>query len=165
MNSRNYESALVHYFPALDKTAKRRRPRAGVGERIRKFISDQEAIITAVSTGNIIRNININGISFPDAVYKFGRTAISHEGELDPRLQFNDSGTLQIGSVWNLPSSYITGLCVGVIVAPENAEEFIDVPLSLTIFGQHIAINELWGAESRVKVIIAEAFRNPTLFD
>jgi len=92
-------------------------------------------------------------------------TPIAHEGELDPRLQFNDAGSLQIGSVWNLPSSYITGLCVRVIVAPENTEELIDAPLGLTVFGHQLRINELWGAESRVIEIIAGAFRNPNLFD
>src|SRR3990172_10754339 len=87
----NYESAMVNFFPALDKTAKRRRPKDGVGDRIRRFISDQEAIITAIATGNVFRNISINGVSFPEAIYKFGRTPIAHEGELHPPLTFNYS--------------------------------------------------------------------------
>jgi hypothetical protein len=156
---------MINFFPALDKTAKRRRPKAGVGERIRNFISDQEAIITAIATGNIFQNISVNGVSFPEAIYKFGRTPIAHEGELDPRLTFNNAGSLQIGDIWNLPTSYITGLCVGVMVAPENAQEFIDKSLSLTIFSHEFKINELWGAEALVKKVIADAFRNPNLFD
>ncbi|HEU0233788.1 MAG TPA: hypothetical protein VFQ94_01475 [Gallionella sp.] len=163
-NAGNYESAMVNFFPALDKTAKRRRPKAGVGDRIRSFISDQEAIITAIATGNILQNISINGVSFPEAIYKFGRTPIAHEGELGPRLTFNNGSTLQIGNTWNLPSSYITGLCVGVMVAPENSQGFIDPQLSLTIFGHRFGINELWGAEREVKRVIADAFRNPNLF-
>src|SRR3972149_1089717 len=99
-------------------------------------------------------------MSFPEAIYKFGRTPIAHEGELDPRLTFNYAGDLQIGSTWNLPSSYITGLCVGVMLAQENTQEFINAPLSLTIFGHEFQINELWGAEPLVKKIIADAFRN-----
>jgi hypothetical protein len=164
-NLRDYEHAMINFFPALDKTAKRRRPKDGVGDRIRKFISDQEAIITAVATGNIICNVRFNDVSFPEAIYKFGRTAISHEGELDRRLTFNDSRSLEIGSTWNLPSSYITGLCVGVMVVPENSQEFIDESLSVSIFGREFKINELWGAESRVKAVIAEAFHNPDLFE
>jgi hypothetical protein len=156
---------MVNFFPALDKTAKRRRPKHGVGDRIRCFIADQEAIITAVATGNIIQNISINGVSFPDAIYRFGRTPIAHEGELDPRLTFNDARSLQIGGTWNLPSSYITGLCVGVMVAPENAQEFIHAPLSLSIFGRDFKINELRGAELLVKKVISDAFRNPRLFE
>ena len=165
LQSRDYEQALIHFFPALDKTAKRRRPKDKVGERIRRFIADQEAIITAVATRNVIVGVTFDGLSFPDAIYKFGRTAIAHEGELDPRLTFNDSGSLQIGRTWNLPSSYITGLCVGVMVAPENAGESIDAPLSITIFGQQFGINDLWGAEGMVRKLIADAFRNPNLFD
>jgi len=161
----DYEAAMVNYFPALDKTAKRRRPKDGVGARIRRFISDQEAIITAIATGNILQNISVNGVTFPEAIYKFGRTPIAHEGELDPRLTFNDTGSLQIGNTWNLPSSYITGLCVAVISAPENMQEFIEAPLRLSIFGREFQINELWGAEPLVKKIIADAFQNPHLFD
>lgn len=87
---------MVNFFPALDKTAKRRRPKDGVGERIRRFIFDQEAIITAIATGHVFQNIFVNGMSFPEAIYKFGRTPIAHEGELDPRLTFNDAGDLQM---------------------------------------------------------------------
>jgi len=51
-NIKDYESALIHFFPALvpalDKTAKKRRPKEGVGSRIRKFIADQEGIISAI---------------------------------------------------------------------------------------------------------------------
>ena len=68
----DYESAMVNFFPAIDKTAKRRRPKDGVGRRIRRFISDQEAIITAIATGHVFRNIFVNGVSFPEAIYKFG---------------------------------------------------------------------------------------------
>lgn len=165
LRGRDHEQALIHLFPALDKTAKRRRPKHAVGVRIRSFVADEEAIITAIATRNILQNIHVNGVSFPEAIYKFGRTSISHEGELDPRLQFNDSGSLQIGSVWNLPSSYITGLCVAVMVAPENVHENIDAPLTLTIFDRTFKVNELWGAKREVQGVICNAFRNPNLFD
>lgn len=162
-NAKDYESAMIHFFPALDKTAKKRRPKEGVGNRIRKFISDQEGIITAVSTGNIFKNINIDGVSFPDAIYKFGRTSIAHEGELDRRLSITDSNSMSIGEVWNLPSSFIIGLCVGVMVAPENKNEYIDSPLGLTIFGEQFPINELWGAEEIVTKLINKVFKRPVV--
>jgi hypothetical protein len=163
-NSKDYESALIHLFPAIDKTAKRRRPRDGVGSRIKAFISDQEAIISAVALRIILRNININGFSFPEAIYKFGRTSIAHEGELDPRLTINDAGTLTIGQVWNLPSSYITGLIVGVMVATENTQEYIDSSLGITLFEKQFEINELWGAKKKIKQFICDVFRNQNLF-
>jgi hypothetical protein len=163
-NSKNYEAALIHFFPALDKTAKKRRPKDGVGSRIKKFISDQEIIITTIATRNIFLNISVNGTSFPKAIYDFGRTPIAHEGELDPRLTINDTGALTIGQTWNLPSSYITGLLVGVMVAPENSQEHIDAPLGITLFKKQFRINELWGAEEIIKQLICDAFRTPDLF-
>ncbi len=163
-NNKEYETALIHFFPALDKTAKRRRSKDGVGSRIKKFIADQEAIISAVATNNIFLNINIDGVSFPDAIYKFGRTSIAHEGELDPRLTINDTGLLTIGHVWNLPSSYITGLIVGVMVAPENSGEKIESNLGVTLFGNEFSINELWGAEKKIQQITCDVFRNQEIF-
>jgi len=163
-SSGDYEAAMIDFFPALDKTAKRRRPKAGVGDRIRRFIADQEGIISSIATGNFIREVSFNGVSFPEAIYKFGRTPIAHEGELDPRLQFNSTGALEIGHVWNLPSSYIPALCVGVMVAPENAYESIGTPLAIALFGRQFAANELWGAEDMIKQFISDTFRRPDLF-
>ena len=101
----DYEGALVHFFPALDKVSKRRRPKDGVGARIRSFLSDEEALISAIATGNVFRNIQVDGVTFPDAIYRFGRTSIAHEGELDRRLTISKDGSLSIGEVWALPSS------------------------------------------------------------
>ena len=161
---KDYEAALVHFFPALDKTAKRRRPKDGVGDRIRKFLSDQEALISAIATGNVIKNISVDGISFPDAIYKFGRTSIAHEGELDKRLQITDSNLLSIGQVWSLPASYIHALCIAVMVAPENSGERLLGSGAVTLFGQEWQLNELWGCESKLKAAIAAAFGRPDLF-
>ena len=165
VSARNYEDSMIHFFPALDKTAKRRRPKTGVGERIREFIADQEGIITSIATGSFIHNIKINDNTFPEAIYKSGRTSIAHEGELDPRLTFNDAAVLTIGSVWNLPLSYIIGLCVGVMVAPENAQESTKSSLVLTIFGNKFMADELWGAELRIRQIICDKFQSPNLFN
>jgi len=160
---KDYESALVHFFPALDKTAKRRRPKDGVGQRIRKFIVDQEVIISSIATGNIIKNIRINGLSFPEAIYKFGCTSIAHEGELDKRLQITDSNTLSIGAVWSLPSSYISAMCIAVMVAPENTCERLIGDGTIRLFDQEWHLNELWGAESRLKTAITMAFNGKDL--
>ncbi len=63
-----------------------------------------------------------------------------HEDELDPRLEFNNSGAVEIGvSKWNLPSGYITGMCVAVIVATEaerswlGLKTWLSTPLSETV--------------------------------
>jgi hypothetical protein len=161
---KDYESAFIHLFPAIDKTAKKRRPSDGVGKRIKAFISDEEAIITAIATNNIIQNINIDGIDFPTALYKFGRTSIAHEGELDERLQINEAGSIQIGQVWNLPSSYITGLIVSVIGSPENLGEHVADSLVVTLFGEAFKVNDIWGEKGRIQNKICEVFKNDDLF-
>jgi hypothetical protein len=161
---KDYEASLVHFFPALDKTAKRRRPKDGVGSRIRKFVADEEAIISAIATGNVFRNIYVDGISFPDAIYKFGRTAIAHEGELDRRLQITESNTLAIGTVWSLPASYIHAMCIAVMAAPENAQERLATDGKVTLFNQEWRLNQLWGAREQLRVAIANVFGRSDLF-
>lgn len=160
----DFEGALVHFFPALDKVAKRRRPKDGVGARIRAFLSDEEALISAIATGNVFKGIQVDGVTFPDAIYRFGRTSIAHEGELDRRLRISKDGSLSIGEVWSLPSSYITALCIAVMAAPECADEAIEGDAAITLFGRTWHLKELWGAHVTLKASIAAAFRNPTLF-
>lgn len=155
---------MVHFFPALDKVAKRRRPNEGVGNRIRSFLRDQEVLISAIGTNNVFRGALFDGVTFEEAIYKFGRTSIAHEGELDSRLQFVDGGTWSIGEVWNLPTQYILGLCVGTMVVPECKLEHIPFNAEITIFNKKWEINQLWGAEQEVKTHIATVFRNPQLF-
>ena len=161
----DFEGALVNLFPALDQTAKRRRLKDGVGKRIKTFLEEEEKLISIVATGNSFSSIVCNGISITDALYKFGRTSIAHEGELDPRLEFNSNGSVLIGThKWNLPSGYITGMCIAVITAKENANEYIDAPLALTIFDRSFSIMELWGNSEEVKAHICAQFRNTELF-
>ena len=158
---KDYEAACIHLFPAMDKTAKRRRPKDGVGERIRKFIADQEGIISVVATGSYFVGNSVDGIGFPDAIYKFGRTSIAHEGELDERLQFIDTGPLAIGKVWSLPSSYVLGMCVAVMAARENAKETIAANGNITILGRSWGIKELWGSEEQLNTDIFTRFEIP----
>ena len=76
----DFEGALVNLFPAIDMTAKRRRPKKGVGARIRAFLEEEEALISAVATGNVLQNIVVNGVSITDVLYKFGRNPIRSRG-------------------------------------------------------------------------------------
>lgn len=161
----DFEGALVQLFPAIDKTAKRRRPKEGVGSRIRSFLKDEEILISAVGTGNVFKGCIFDGVSFEEALYKFGRTPIAHEGELDSRLSFNNGAGMQIGrDNWNLPSSYIAGMALAVIVAPENHGEKTADGLGITVFNKSFQLNGIWGKPEAVRLHVCEVFRDPELF-
>jgi len=165
LQENDYEGALVNLFPAIDKTAKKRRPRDGVGKRIKAFLTDEEASISAIGTGSILANISVNGKTIPDALYKFGRTPIAHEGELDSRLEFNQSGQIQIGTEkWNLPIGYITGMCIATIMAPENKDECVNGRYSITIFDREFDLNSIWGARSEIETHIGDRFGDHEIF-
>ena len=152
----DFETALIHYFPALDKTAKSRR-NVGVGARIRSFLDDELDIISHVATKNIIR-IECDGISIPQAIYKFGRTSIAHEGELDPRLNFDNRSGMSIGQTWNLPPSFITGMVLAVIIAPENANEELKQDYTISIHDTEFKLNELWGDRRKIRDWIEQQY-------
>lgn len=164
--NRDYESALVHFFPALDKVGKLRRPKEGVGSRIKGFLSDEETLILAiVSNGRFrTRGSKFNGMTFAKVIYDFGRTSIAHEGELDPRLRITNDGGLEIGEVWTLPSSYITALCAVVIASPECASENFDPNLSIDLFGKTWQMNELCGAKYQLQALVEEVTKQPNFF-
>lgn len=153
----DFESALVHYFPALDKTAKKRYPKDGVGKRIKKFLDDELDIITYIATKSIYR-IHVNGLSFPDAIYKFGRTSIAHEGELDPRINFDNKTGMTIGHQWNLPPSFIIGLIVSVLLAPENSTEQLKKDYYVTIHGDEFDLKKQWGDRSGFRTYMEHKF-------
>jgi hypothetical protein len=165
LQTNDFEGALVNLFPAIDQTAKRRMPKVGVGKRIKGFLEQEEKLISIIATGNSFSNIVCDGVSITDALYKFGRTSIAHEGELDPRLEFNQNGSVLIGTnQWNLPSGYITGMCIAAIVSAENKDEHIEEPLSITVFDKIFLISDLWGHSSKIKSHICTKFRNEQLF-
>jgi hypothetical protein len=159
------EGALVNLFPAIDKTAKKRRPKAGVGERIKAFLQEEEVLITAVGTGNVFKGVQVDGMAFHDVLYKFGRTSIMHEGELDHRLKFNTNGRMRISKdVWDLPIGFIVGMSLAVVIAKENKGERTPDGIGITVFNRQFALNEIWGNPEPVRKHICEVFQDPSLF-
>lgn len=146
----DYETCLIHYFPALDKTAKRRRASESVGNRIRNFLDDELDIISHVSTRNIFR-LECDGLSIPYVIYKFGRTSIAHEGELDTRLNFDNKSGMSIGQTWNLPPSFIIGLILSVVIAPENVSERFENVYKVSIHGAEFNVSDLWGKKQQIR--------------
>ena len=56
-------------------------------------------------------------------------------------------------------------MAVAVIVAPENSQEHLSVDLVVTVFGEKLLINEMWGERAKIRAIIATKFNNPSLFE
>lgn len=155
----NHEEACVNLFPALDKTAKLRRPNTGVGNRIRSFIDDYQMSITAIATRNIVApTVTVNGVRLSEAIYEFCRCPIVHEGQLDPRLTISDERGLQLGGTWNLPPSFIFAMCVSIIIAPENTDKGFIENYSISIFDRQYDANDFWGAQNKLIEIIEREF-------
>lgn len=156
----DYESSLVHFFPALDKTAKLRRPQAGVGARIKGFLKDEEAFISFLAFRIVFENTLFDGLSFAEAIYKFGRTSIMHEGELDKRLSFENVDQLMIvGDTWKLSPSYIAAMITAVMTATENSQETFMSPKILHLHDKAVNANDIWGKKSMVQALIRMPIR------
>ncbi|MGM5670785.1 hypothetical protein [Enterobacter cloacae] len=143
--NKDFETSLLHLFPVLDKTARKRRPKAKVGDRIRSFIADEEDLITYLAIGNIIKGVHSFGVRFPEAVYKYGRCSIEHEGELDPRLKIIYENRCSIGKEWELPYTFIIAMIMSVILAEENKNDILIRDMYLTFFDKKFILNKLWG--------------------
>jgi len=105
-------------------------------------------IICFIATRNIIR-IRVN--DFPEAIYKFGRTPIAHEGELDDRTRFDNKTGMSIGEIWNFPPSFIIGMILSLITAPENALERLNYDMFLKIHDETFNVFELWGQREKIR--------------
>jgi len=161
--AREYEQGLIHLVPAIDKTASRRWPKAKVGERFRSFIDDDDALLTLLATGSVITGLTVDGQTIGGVLYKLMRTTIAHEGELDSRLEFAETGELLLGrDKWTLPVTFIWAMCVLVIVAPENEAEHIGPAFRVSLLGRGRAIDDLWGQADAVRAeAMAQFFRDP----
>lgn len=113
---------------------------------MRSFLRDEMAIITVIATGHMFQNIECDGLSVEQAIYKFGRTSVMHEGELDPRLTFSADGSFSFGaSQMSIPPAFIFGMTVATIISTENKGESMTKPFPATILGDHYSLNDHWG--------------------
>lgn len=159
----DFEGALVDLFPAIDTTAQRRHPGWGVKDRIQSFVEDQQLVITYLAFGaGIGKGCCFDGVTLAQAIYKFGRTSIVHDGELDNRLQLGGP-TVLIGKTWRLPESTVLAMCLAVIVAPENSDERMTKRISIELLGEDVEANDLWGAQDYVEDLIRRKVRPDAL--
>lgn len=149
----DYEQSLIHVFPAIDKTSKKRRNVKKVGLRIKGFLQDELELITYISFQSKIQ-IECDGVSIIKAIYEYGRNSIVHEGELDSRLVFDKSLMLGVGPDWRINPILIKGLIMAVILAPENAKESLSRDYEFKIANNSFLVSELWGMRDKVKSFI-----------
>lgn len=90
--------------------------------------------------------------------------ALFMKRELDERLQINESGEIKIGKVWCLPSTYITGIIMAVILSTENDREKMAKEYQIQLFGNSYSANSLWGRRDIIEQRMCELWRNPNLF-
>lgn len=147
---KDYEQALINLFPAMDNTARARRPNAKVGERIKLFISDEEVLISGLALRKIFKGVKFGEYTLPEAIYKMARNPMVHNGELDKRMEFVEQGMLLIGEKWIMPQSFIWAMMISVITAPENSSEFLLGKATFTLYGQQFNVSELWGDKSKI---------------
>lgn len=162
LHAEDFEGALVNLFPAVDKTAKKRFTKAGVGKRIKSFLTEELPLISVIANqANVFINMTNDGMSIVDAIYKFGRNALAHEGELNSRLVFQKGQFFSFGKdYWVFPANYISGLCVATVAAPENMNEYSSVNVSVEILKKNYHINELWGQRKFLEYEISSKLNN-----
>lgn len=159
---KDYETSLLHCFPAIDKTASKRRPNVGVGKRFKAFLSDQRNIIAPIGLGvKMGKDCTFGGMSFEEAIYDLARNHLIHEGELADSFEITADRGSRLGGNWALSSANILALIVATLVAKENTEEAFSKAYELELFGQKVDLNALWGKEELVTRIIDSAFVKP----
>ncbi len=156
---KDYETSLMHCFPAIDKTASARRPKQGVGARFKEFLNDQRNIIAPIGLGvKMGKGCTFGGISFEEAVYKLARNHLFHEGELAANFQITTKQGSMLGGDWQLSEANIVGLIIATISAKENANESFSRSYEIGLFDQQVDLNKLWGQESQIMEMIEKEF-------
>ncbi|BCV65919.1 hypothetical protein TUM17387_12780 [Shewanella carassii] len=159
---KDYEASLLHCFPAIDKTASKRRPNVAVGKRFKAFLSDQRNIIAPIGLGvKMGKGCTFGGMSFEEAIYDLARNHLVHEGEFADSFEIKSAHGSRLGGSWELSSANILALIVATLVAEENKGEAFSKTYELEIFGQKVDLNTLWGKEELVTEIIDSAFEKP----
>jgi hypothetical protein len=163
----DWESALVHLWPAIDATARLRRPdENGVGNRIQGFLRDETLLILAASGSSVVaRNVTVGGVDLATALYKFCRNAITHEGQVASNMTFRAGPAVHIGAGrWNLPFSYVLAMALAVILSPENRHVSDSSGRTMDVQGQKFRLEELWGQPELIFDCLRKVFGDGALF-
>lgn len=159
---KDYESSLLHCFPAIDKTASKRRPKVAVGKRFKAFLNDQRNVIAPIGLGvKMGEGCTFGGMPFEKAIYDLARNHLVHEGEYANSFSITAARGSRLGGIWELSSANIFALIVATLVAEENKNEAFSKAYEFEILGQKVDLNTLWGKEQLVIEIIDSAFAKP----
>ena len=152
MSNKEYEDALIQTCIAIDGTARKKWPKAGVGERIKRHVEQYEAFIYYVwSRGGLNVNggvIILHGKKLP-VLQNIIRNSLLHGDDLENFVVLDTNDPTIVGVKGGKPLvgyGIIDGLLFSVVVDPANADETCDPNLSFSRIGaETIAINLAWG--------------------
>ncbi len=147
VNIGDFENALIQLSIAFDATAKREYPKLKVGERFKKFLRDNQDIITFFTFAtNMFIDCVFDGYTLEDIIYHVLRCGLLHEGSIPDEIEFVDEIVLgRPGGRWRFPKTYVWGGLLAIIGAKSNAKERIPPQYAMLIMGKQYQVNELWG--------------------
>ena len=164
LSEKDYENAIVQISIALDSTSKRVYGGNKVGERFRRFITENEEFIIYVTLGCSPRfyyegdskehgafRFGARG-KLANVIYKYVRNALLHEGDLSSDVVLREGPIMGYEEgKFILGSEMIMGLLLSVIGAPVNAQERLDEPCTFSRGDATLPLDELWGKLDTIK--------------
>lgn len=144
-------SALVNIMPVIDSTANKEYG-GGVGNRIKLFIRNNEALINIIALGFFVKLPSFiypgktKSVDFADIIYDNIRTYIVHEGEVGEMINFTHENKLSFSlTKWNLSEGHVLAFILCVIISDKNANEFIAGDEIINLKFGNFSVNDLWG--------------------
>lgn len=156
MNLGDPVNALIQVCLAVDATAKREYPKNKVGERTKKFLRNNQVFLTAFVKlavgGDILLQLkDKNGEpetkKLEEVLYKLVRCALVHEASISDRIIITPDPCFGLSKdgKFILSRGLIWGMINAVIGSPANSRERAPDNYWISIGGQRISLNELWG--------------------
>jgi hypothetical protein len=155
LSENDFENALIQLSIALDRTARKKHPKLGVGKRIMKFAKEYESFIYQFASGGslvpengalISFKIDEKNVIWSEILYKSIRCALLHGDEIEDTLEFTMD--LRIGFNGKkilINQGHISGLLYSIVSDEVNKNELCKVNSMVGIGNQGVEINKLWG--------------------
>lgn len=165
MNLGDPDNALIQICIAVDATAKSEYPKNKVGERTKKFLRNNQVFLTAFAKlavgGDILlqfrgKNGEPETKKLEESLYKLVRCALMHEAELSDRVTYIPEPCFGLSKdgKFILSLNLIWGMINAVIGSPANSRERAPENYWISIGGQKISLNELWGKKDIILQLV-----------